>query len=68
MHILLLEDLAPDAKQWLASRHSVDYLPALAVDPAAFGERLAQVDALGQELAALGITVEDSPQGARWKK
>ena len=29
---------------------------------------LAQVDALGQELAALGITVEDSPQGARWKK
>ncbi len=46
MHILLLEDLAPDAKQWLASRHSVDYLPALADDPAAFGERLAQVDAL----------------------
>ena len=23
---------------------------------------------LSRELAALGITVEDSPQGARWKK
>ena len=46
MHILLLEDLAPDAKQWLASRHSVDYLPALANDPAALGERLAYVEAL----------------------
>ncbi len=46
MHILLLEDLAPDAKQWLASRHSVDYLPALLDDSAALTERLAQADAL----------------------
>ena len=46
MHILLLEDLAPDAKQWLASRHSVDYLPGLVDDPVALGERLGLIDAL----------------------
>ena len=46
MHILLLEDLAQDARQWLASRHSVDYLPELAEDRAALAERLGEVEAL----------------------
>ena len=46
MHILLLEDLASDARQWLASRHSVDYLPELADDPEALAARLGDVDAL----------------------
>lgn len=46
MHILLLEDLASDARQWLASRHSVDYLPELADDLAALAEQLEWTDAL----------------------
>lgn len=46
MHILLLEDLASDARQWLASRHTVDYLPELADNPEALAARLGEVDAL----------------------
>lgn len=46
VNILLLEDLAQDARQWLASRHSVDYLPELAEDPAALADRLRGVAAL----------------------
>ncbi|MFD1712313.1 hydroxyacid dehydrogenase [Ottowia sp. GY511] len=46
MHILLLEDLAPDARYWLASRHSVDYLPGWADDSGALNTQLAQADAL----------------------
>lgn len=46
MHILLLEDLASDARQWLASRHAVDYLPELVDDPAALAEQLGRADAL----------------------
>ncbi len=46
MHILLLEDLASDARQWLASRHAVDYLPELVDDPAALADQLGRADAL----------------------
>ena len=31
-------------------------------------KQYALADAIRDKLAALGITVEDSPQGARWKK
>ena len=46
VHILLLEDLAPDARQWLASRHTVDYLPEWADEPAALADQLGKADAL----------------------
>ncbi len=31
-------------------------------------KQYALADAIRDKLAALGITIEDSPQGARWKK
>jgi phosphoglycerate dehydrogenase-like enzyme len=34
VEILLLENLAADARQWLAARHQVDYRPELALDAA----------------------------------
>jgi len=34
--ILLLERLVPEAQTWLEARHSVEYRPELAADPAAF--------------------------------
>lgn len=46
MDILLLEDLAPDARQWLAARHEVDYRPELLGDPDALYRHLGQVEAL----------------------
>ena len=46
MDILLLEDLAPDARQWLAARHQVDYRPELMDDAALLRERLQRAHAL----------------------
>ena len=44
--ILLLEDLAPDARQWLAARHQVDYRPELLDDAALLRSHLYKVDAM----------------------
>ncbi len=46
MEILLLENLAADARQWLAARHQVDYRPELARDAQALRARLYKTDAL----------------------
>lgn len=46
MEILLLEDLAPDARQWLEERHHVDYQPQLAHDPGALRGQLYKTEAL----------------------
>ncbi len=46
MDILLLEDLTPDARQWLAARHAVDYRPELLADAAALRRQLQHVRAL----------------------
>ena len=46
MEILLLEDLAPDARQWLAARHALDYRPELADDLPALRQQLRPVRAL----------------------
>ena len=46
MEILLLEDLAADARQWLAARHQVDYRPELQQDLAQLHQRLYKTDAL----------------------
>jgi phosphoglycerate dehydrogenase-like enzyme len=46
MEIVLLQDLAADARQWLAARHEVDYQPALADDPDRLRSRVSTVDAL----------------------
>ena len=46
MEILLLENLAADARQWLAARHQVDYRPELALDAAALRARLYKTEAL----------------------
>lgn len=46
MDILLLEDLATDARQWLAARHQVDYRPELLDDEGLLHQRLQRVNAL----------------------
>ncbi|QTD44276.1 NAD(P)-dependent oxidoreductase [Ottowia testudinis] len=46
MNILLLEDLASDARQWLAARHQVDYRPELLDAPSLLDAQLHEVDAL----------------------
>ena len=46
LDILLLEDLVPDARQWLEARHQVDYRPELLEDEALLRARLYKVDAL----------------------
>ena len=46
VEILLLENLAADARQWLAARHHVDYRPELARDPQALRAHLYKTDAL----------------------
>ena len=46
MDILLLEDLAADARQWLAARHRVDYRPELLAVPDQLHQALHTVDAL----------------------
>ncbi len=46
LEILLLEDLAPDASQWLAARYRVDYRPELAHDRAALQAALYKVNAI----------------------
>lgn len=46
MEILLLEDLAADARQWLAARHEVDYRPELLDDEGLLREHLQRVSAL----------------------
>ena len=46
MEILLLENLAADARQWLAARHQVDYRPELALDAAALRAHLYKTEAL----------------------
>jgi len=40
LDILLLEDLATDARQWLAARHQVDYRPELLDDEGLLHQRL----------------------------
>lgn len=46
MDILLLEDLAADAREWLAARHRVDYRPELLDDGERLRAELERVDAL----------------------
>ena len=46
MELLLLENLAADARQWLAARHQVDYRPELAHDGAALRARVYKTEAL----------------------
>lgn len=46
MEILLLEDLAADARAWLAARHQVDYRPELLQDRSMLLNELYNVDAL----------------------
>lgn len=46
MEILLLENLAPDARQWLAERHHVDYRPELLHDAPGLRKQLLGADAL----------------------
>ncbi|MFT4196114.1 NAD(P)-dependent oxidoreductase [Ottowia sp.] len=43
---MLLQDLAADARQWLATRHQVDYEPELADDPALLRGRIYKTQAL----------------------
>jgi phosphoglycerate dehydrogenase-like enzyme len=44
--ILLLEELAADARQWLAVRHQVDYRPGLLADESLLRRELYKVDVL----------------------
>ncbi len=46
MEIVLLEDLAADALQWLGARHEVDYVPELADDLPMLRRRLYKTSAL----------------------
>lgn len=46
MDILLLDDLASDARAWLASRHRIDCRPELLQDPTALRRHLYKIDAL----------------------
>ncbi|HMN22770.1 MAG TPA: NAD(P)-dependent oxidoreductase [Ottowia sp.] len=46
MEILLLEDLAADAREWLAARYRVDYRPELLRDLPALQRELHRADAL----------------------
>lgn len=46
MEVLLLEDLAPDARQWLAARHGVDYRPELLQDLSLLRRQLYKTEAL----------------------
>ncbi len=46
MEVLLLENLAPDAVQWLQEQHEVDYRPELMTDVARLYEALHDVQAL----------------------
>ena len=64
LDILLLEDLAADARQWLAARHQVDYRPELLEDPARLHAQLQQVDALvaPPRLKINGRLLDSAPQ------
>ena len=64
LDILLLEDLAADARQWLAARHQVDYRPELLDDPARLHAQLQQVDALvaPPRLKINGQLLDSAPQ------
>ena len=64
LDILLLEDLAADARQWLAARHQVDYRPELLEDPARLHAQLQQVDALvaPPRLKINGQLLDSAPQ------
>ena len=64
LDILLLEDLAADARQWLAARHQVDYRPDLLEDPARLHAQLQQVDALvaPPRLKINGQLLDSAPQ------
>jgi hypothetical protein len=44
--ILLLERLVPEALAWLESRHSVEYRPELAADPAALRKAVYKAEAV----------------------
>ena len=46
MGILLLEDLATDARQWLEARHPVDYRPELLDDAAQLRSQIYKTRAL----------------------
>ena len=46
MEILLVDELAPEAREWLAERHSVEYRPELAKDPSALRKAVYNVRAL----------------------
>ena len=46
MEVLLLQDLAADARQWLAARHQVDYQPELMSDLALLRSRIYKTQAL----------------------
>lgn len=46
MEVLLLQDLAADARQWLAARHQVDYQPELMSDMAMLRSRIYKTQAL----------------------
>lgn len=46
MEILLLERLVPEALAWLESRHSVEYRPELAADPAALRKAVYKAEAV----------------------
>lgn len=46
MNILLLDDLAADARQWLEAQHEVDYRPELLADEGALRAHLYKVEAL----------------------
>ncbi|MHB1124318.1 MAG: NAD(P)-dependent oxidoreductase [Ramlibacter sp.] len=46
MEILLVDELAPEAHEWLSERHSVEYRPELAKDPSALRKAIYNVRAL----------------------
>ena len=46
MEILLVDELAPEAHEWLAERHSVEYRPELAKNPSALRKAIYNVRAL----------------------
>ncbi len=46
MDILLLERLVPEAMAWLESRHSIEYRPDLAADPAALRRAVYKAEAV----------------------